>query len=191
MYIHSQNVMAEYERLKNRILVRKDEFTRFIVFLENETTWLKSPVSTKYHLCCEQGLLIHSVGVAHTILEIKEALLPIIDEESAIICGLFHDVGKLGMPGKPLYVKPNEEYCYNYNTVSMGLGVRSLYLVTQFLKLSDEEAQAICYHDGQYIDENRIIAHKETPLTLLLHYADYWTAHMYENDQRRVTYNLR
>jgi hypothetical protein len=42
------------------------------------------------------------------------------------------------------------------------------------MKLSEEEAQAIVYHDGQYIEENKIIAHREEPLTLLLSYADNW-----------------
>jgi hypothetical protein len=67
----------------------------------------------------------------------------------------------------------------------MGLAVRSLYLVAQYIPLSDEEAQAIAYHDGQYIDDNKIIAHKEEPLTLLLHWADYWTAHIYEEGRDR------
>ena len=67
----------------------------------------------------------------------------------------------------------------------MGLAVRSLYLVSQYIKLTDDEAQAIAYHGGQYISDNKVVAHKESPLTLLLHYADYWTAHMYENETRR------
>ena len=47
------------------------------------------------------------------------------------------------------------------------------------------KAQAIAYHDGQYIDENKVVAHRESPLTLLAHYADYWTDHIYENDSMR------
>jgi len=62
----------------------------------------------------------------------------------------------------------------------MGLAIRSLYLVTQYIPLTDAEAQAIAYHDGQYIEYNKIIAHKEESLTLLVHWADYWTAHIYE-----------
>ncbi len=30
-----------------------------------------------------------------------------------------------------------------------------------------------------------IVAHRESPLTLLVHYADYWTAHIYEDDNMR------
>ena len=56
----------------------------------------------------------------------------------------------------------------------MGLAVRSLFLVSQYIPLTEEEAQAIAYHDGQYIEENKVIAHREEPLTLLLSYADNW-----------------
>ncbi|MDX9745957.1 MAG: hypothetical protein WCX84_09145 [Syntrophales bacterium] len=62
----------------------------------------------------------------------------------------------------------------------MGLAVRSLYLISQYISLSETEAQAIVYHDGQYIDDNKVVVHKEEPLTLLLHWADYWRAHIYE-----------
>ena len=56
----------------------------------------------------------------------------------------------------------------------MGLAVRSLFLVSQYIPLTDEEAQAIAYHDGQYIEENKVIAHRESPLTLLVADADTW-----------------
>jgi hypothetical protein len=168
---------------------RKEPFERFIKVLENETTWLTSPASTRFHLPEEQGLLKHSVGVTETLLRFRETLAPAITEESCVIVGLFHDAGKLGMPGKPLYLPHDSEwlvknrgirYKINTDVVAMGLAVRSLYLVTQYITLSDAEAQAIAYHDGQYIDDNKIVAHKEEPLTLLLHWADYWTAHIYE-----------
>ena len=136
----------------------------------------------------------HSVGVTETLLRFRETLAPAITEESCVIVGLFHDTGKLGMPGKPLYL-PNKnkrlendsevQYMYNPNVVAMGLAVRSLYLVAKYIPLTDAEAQAIAYHDGQYIDDNKIIAHKEEPLTLLLHWADYWTAHIYEEQREK------
>lgn len=62
----------------------------------------------------------------------------------------------------------------------MGFAVRSIYLVTKYIPLSDSEAQAIVYHDGQYINDNKVIAHKEELLILLLHWTDYWTAHIYD-----------
>lgn len=128
------------------------------------------------------------MGVAENLLRFRYEFAPAISEESCIIAGLFHDVGKIGMPGTPLYI-PNEieteikkgiRYRINPEIVDMGLALRSLYLTSKYLPLSGAEAQAIAYHDGQYIDANKFIAHKEEPLTLLLHWADYWTAHIYE-----------
>jgi hypothetical protein len=182
-------LLERYETLKQKVIERKDSFNRFLALLEGETTWLTSPASTRFHLAEEQGLLQHSVGVAETLLYFRKMLAPVITEESCVIVGLLHDVGKLGMPGKPLYLPNDNEwmvknreirYKVNPDVVAMGLAVRSLYLVTQYIVLTDAEAQAIAYHDGQYIDDNKIIAHKEEPLTLLVHWADYWTAHIYE-----------
>ena len=173
IYINKENVIENYVDLHSKVVKRMDEFDEFINFLEDETTWLTSPASTKYHLNTEQGLLIHSVGVTCNLLELKAVLMPQLNDESCIICALFHDVGKLGFPEKPLYLKGSEGYYYNPEVISMGLGVRSLYLISKYISLSEEEAQALTYHDGQYIPENRIVAHRESPLLLLLHYADY------------------
>ena len=92
-----------------------------------------------------------------------------------MIVGLLHDIGKVGMPGKPYYLpeikdgKPTGTYTINPEIVAMGLSLRSLYLVSQYVPLSDAEAQAIAYHDGMYVPEGRAVAHKEEPLLLLLH----------------------
>jgi len=183
------DLIERYEALKNKVSKRKKPFDEFISFLERETSWLTSPASTKFHLSEKEGLLKHSVGVAENLLKFREALAAEISEESCTIVGLFHDVGKIGMPGKPLYLPNDNEweikkrgikYKINPEVVSMGLAMRSLYLVTKYIPLSDSEAQAIAYHDGQYVDDNKIIAHREEPLTLLVHWADYWTAHIYE-----------
>lgn len=134
---------------------------------------------------------MHSAGVALQMLKIKNCLMPSIEDESAIICGIFHDVGKLGSEEHPLYKKGYgsfDGYYYNVETMSMGLGIRSLYMVSKYMTLSEEEAQAICCHDGQYVKENEIVAHREAPLTLLLHYADYWQAHIYEDERRYNRY---
>ncbi len=185
-------LLDRYEALKQKVIDRKEPFDHFMALLEGETTWLTSPASTRYHLSKEQGLLKHSVGVAETLLRFREMLAPAISEEGCVIVGLFHDVGKVGMPGKPLYLPNDNEwllknkgirYKINTDVVAMGLAVRSLYLVTRYIPLSDAEAQAIAYHDGQYIEDNKIIAHKEEPLTLLVHWADYWTAHIYEEER--------
>jgi len=112
----------------------------------------------------------------------QDSLLEVIIGLQFLLVGLLHDVGKIGMPRKPLYIKNDNEWeiknrniTYKTNTdiTYMGLAERNLYLVSKYIPLSDAEAQAILYHDGQYIEENRSVMHKEEPLTLLAHWADY------------------
>ncbi|HUV83844.1 MAG TPA: HD domain-containing protein [archaeon] len=183
---NSQLIQQRYRSLLDRITQRKPQVQKFVDLLHNETTWLTSPASTKYHLNIEGGLLLHSVGVAEILLRIKDTLAPHIRDESSIIVGLFHDVGKVGMPGKPYYIQEVKDgvvtgkYSINQDLVSMGLALRSLYLVSQYVSLSDEEAQAIAYHDGMYVPEGKSVSHREEPLLLLLHWADMWTAKMIE-----------
>ena len=38
----------------------------------------------------------------------------------------------------------------------------------------EEEAQAVRYHNGQYVPENESVAHRETKLTRLVQYTDNW-----------------
>ena len=182
-------VQERYEQLKNKVTKRKTQFDSFIDMLEKDTSWLTSPASTRYHLNREGGLLEHSVSVAENLLKFREALAPEISEESCVIVGLLHDVGKIGMPGKPRYIKNDNQweiknrgitYKINPEEIHIGLAARSLYLTSKYIPLSDSETQAILYHDGQYVDSNKEVAHRETPLTLLVHWADCWTAHIHE-----------
>ncbi len=189
MELNDKTLEDRYFALKNIPSERKGQFDKFIEMLESKTSWLTSPASTRFHLNEEKGLLKHSVSVAENLIKFRDFLAPRIPDESCVIVGLFHDVGKVGMPGKPLYIKNDNEwevrnrnikYKTNPNLAYMSLATRSLYLVSQYIPLSDGEAQAILYHDGQYIEDNKCVAHKEVPLTLLAHWADYWTAHIFE-----------
>ncbi|MDP2767009.1 MAG: hypothetical protein Q8O41_06120 [Candidatus Methanoperedens sp.] len=54
----------------------------------------------------------------------------------------------------------------------MALLLRILYLVSQYIPLSDAEAQTIAYHDGMYVPEGRLVTHTEYPLLMLLHCTD-------------------
>lgn len=190
-------VTERYEALKSRVIKRKDEFTALINFMENETDYLNSPASTRFHLCRKQGLLEHSVNVAETMLKLRDSLAPEIDEESCIITALIHDLGKAGMPGHPQYITneptakqnqygygPSVPYRMNDSLVYLSVPLRSLYLALPYIKLSESEVQAIMYHDGQYVDDNKSVATKETPLLLLLQYADTWSTFVTEKDTR-------
>ncbi len=187
------DIKERYEKLKQKVTKRKKEFDAFIDMLETETSWLTSPASTRFHLNKEGGLLEHSVGVTETLLKFREALAPEISEESCVIVGLLHDAGKIGMPGKPRYLKNDNDweirkrnmtYKINPQEVYMNLAARSLYLIAKYIPLSDSEAQAILYHDGQYVEANKEVAHRETPLTFLKHFADLWASSITEEGRK-------
>ncbi|HQE66577.1 MAG TPA: HD domain-containing protein [Bacillota bacterium] len=185
--------MERYKYLKSIVSERKEQFDRLISFIEKETTWLTAPASTKYHLCKEGGLLEHSINVAETILKVKAAIAPEITDESCVIVALLHDLGKVGMPGNPQYIrnepsekqkmygyKPDYPYRFNSELTYLSVPVRSIYLALKYISLTEEEVQAIVYHDGQYVEDNRSCATHEKPLTLLLQYADSWSGFVIE-----------
>jgi len=189
------DLIERYQALKDKVSTRKEEFCSLMKYLEDETSYLTAPASTKFHLCKEQGLLEHSINVAEQLLKIKETLAPEISDESCVIVALLHDLGKAGMPGQPQYIK-NEPtakqkaaglpatipYRFNKELLYLSVPIRSLYLVASRFPLTEEEVQAIVYHDGQYVDDNRSVANKEEKLTLLLQYADSWSGFIVEKD---------
>ncbi len=199
--VNASNVDELYSQLKAAIVKRKTEFDHFIDFLENRTAWLTAPAELEGPLACEKGLLIRSVGTAKQLLRIKDTIMPQLDEESAIIISLFHEVGKAGIEGKPLYIVEEKtpaaptsalglsfssrissnqpaqtSYAVNSKLVHMNVGVRSLYSVSQFMLLSDDEAQAISYASD--ID---LLKGKISPYTLLLATALQMQKSIYEN----------
>jgi len=178
-----------YEQLLAFVTERRQEVEKFEQFLREQTSWLTAPASTRFHLSEEGGLVTHSLNVANTLLRLRETLAPQISVESSVIVALYHDIGKIGMPGQPYYLpNPSEwhvqnrgaRYTVNNDLVHMDIATRSLFLVARYITLSDTEAQAIRYHDGQYIEENHSVAHRETPLTRLLQFADNWSSGVLE-----------
>ncbi|MCR4669875.1 MAG: hypothetical protein K5643_01640 [Saccharofermentans sp.] len=199
--VNASNVDELYGQLKAAVIKRKTEFDHFIDFLENRTSWLTAPAEVKGSLACEKGLLIRSVAVTKQLLRIKDTIMPQLDEESAIIIGLFHEVGKVGIEGKPLFIleentassatsalglsfssrisassSNSSQYTINNKLVHMHVGVRSLFLVSQYMLLSDDEAQAI-----SYASDTELLDGKLCPYTLLLATALNMQKEIYED----------
>lgn len=186
-------LIKRYNDLKALVIVRKAEFKALCEFVESKTAWLTAPASTRFHLSKQYGLLEHSCNVAETMMKLKAVLAPDITNESCVIVSLLHDLGKVGMPGNPQYLvnEPTHRqkqqgysawapFRFNNDLTYLSVPVRSLYLALPYLPLSEEEAQAIIYHDGQYVDDNHSVAKNECPLTLLLQYADNWSSFVIE-----------
>ncbi len=179
------SVLERYEVLKEKVVERRVAFNKLMSFIETETAWLTAPASTRFHLSQEQGLLEHSCNVAETMLKIKDSIAPQVSDESCVIVALLHDLGKVGMPGNPQYIKGNKfPYNFNKELTYLSVPIRSIYLALPYIELSEEEVQAIVYHDGQYVDDNASVATREEPLTLLLQYADTWSGFVLEKKRQ-------
>ena len=197
MTITLDSLENSYNDLFELLVDRKEQVLEFKEFIEKETSWLTSPASTRFHLNIERGLLRHSVGVTYNALKRKNLLAPDISDESIVIAALFHDLGKVGYPGKPYYLlndnkweieKRGITYKINPDVTTMNLATRSLYLISNRIKLTEEEAQAIVAHDGIYPVlggvNNLDYHHKECRLQMIIHFADKWTAAVEEEKRK-------
>ena len=159
----------------------------------DEIGFFTAPCSTRYHLAQEGGLAEHSVNVLNSAEKLSVALYGaknITDEirSSIIICSLLHDLGKCGDYGKPMYVdkilksgkKGVQPYDTNKDLTSVPHAIRSVKLATLFIDLTEDEEWAILTHDGLYDFMKYQIAGHETPLSLILHWADMWASHVLE-----------
>jgi hypothetical protein len=140
--------------------IKRDGINDLITWLENETDYFTAPASTNFHGNYEGGLMQHSLNVARFALHnlnmmVKEK--PELESlrESAIICGLFHDVCKTNtyfLDKK--WTKDENNKWKDYigykvqDSFPLGHGEKSLYLISKFIKLTDDEALAIRWHMG-------------------------------------------
>jgi 23S rRNA maturation-related 3'-5' exoribonuclease YhaM len=155
--------------------------------------YFTAPCSSQYHGCHEGGLLKHSVIVTGIMLDLREVIAPEIPVESCIIAGMFHDIGKAGYYGKQNYV-PNtlkggkvsdsKPFKSNDDRLNIPHQVASLHIVSKFIPLTEEESFAILFHNGLYTPDGKAIQGNETPLMLLLHFADMWSSRFVEEEYK-------
>jgi hypothetical protein len=155
-----------------------------------------APCSSQYHLCKEGGLAEHSLNVYRVITRNYAAQCEFgIGGNSIIIVSLLHDLGKIGQYGKQNYV-PNmisdrkggfiqsdkKPFETNKDLLPVPHEIRSIHIASQFIELTEEESFAILYHNGLYGDLKYAYSGKETPLSMLLHFADLWASRVIEKE---------
>lgn len=165
-----------------------------IVCME-KSGFFTAPCSSQFHLSREGGLAEHSLNVYETLLNIAITLNFAIDDntliamDSIIIVSLLHDLGKMGQFGKANYV-PNilksgkvsdsKPFETNKELLAVPHEIRSIQIATQFIDLTEDESFAILHHNGMYGDLKYQLQGKETPLQVLLHFADMWVSRVTE-----------
>ena len=157
-----------------------------------------APASARFHLAEQGGLCQHSLNVYKRLLslvrqEFGDNYRSVISDETIAICGLLHDMCKINYyvteyrnvkegyewVKKPYY-KVEERFPY-------GHGEKSVFIITQYIKLSAEEAMAINWHmggfdervkGGSYALSEALAKYK---LVLLMHIADLQASYLDED----------
>lgn len=148
-----------------------------------------APCSSDKHLCCPGGLAEHSLNVYSAMVDIDAGLAADLPEDSIVICAILHDLGKMGDHGKPNYTEnilksglksSAKPYSTNKDLIYLAHEIRSAMIAERYISLSEEEEAAILWHNGLYGQFKYDIPGKETPLYMVLHWADMWASRVIE-----------
>ena len=164
----------------------------------NSSDFFTAPASGRFHLAEQGGLCQHSINVYKRLLslirqEYGNDYQSVVTDESIAICGLLHDLCKVNYyvteyrnvkegydwVKKPFY-KVEEKFPY-------GHGEKSVFIITQYMKLTAEEAMAINWHmggfdervkGGSYALSEALAKYK---LALFIHIADLQATYLDED----------
>lgn len=171
-----------------------------------EDGFFTAPASGGHHSNQVGGLAQHSLNVVQMAERIGVAVLGGAGynaiQDSVIITALLHDVGKVGdfnkqfyvpnmvQDGRPTKANPVQKYKQsekkpwkrNPDLTNVPHGIRSAIIIERYFELTEDEEYAIMYHDGLYESSNvAVLKGHETPLYMILHWADLWASHIIED----------
>ena len=176
--------------------VHREGADKLLEYLSN-SDFFTAPASARFHLAETDGLCKHSLNVYYRLRalarsEYGDDYNKVYGDETLAVCGLLHDVCKVnyyvtemrnvkegGEWVKKPYFKVEERFPY-------GHGEKSVFIVSQFVKLTAEEAIAINWHmggfdervkGGSYALSEALAKYK---LALLLHIADLQATYLDE-----------
>lgn len=175
--------MTDKERLDlmmatNLSEIVKEDFLKWLA----ENGFFTAPASTKYHGNYEGGLFDHSFMVMNLLIELTEKNgLEWRNPSSPYIIGMFHDLCKIDQYRHPIY--DPDEWEYNTETLLKGHGDKSVMLLSQHMKLTEEEVLCIRYHMGAFTDKEEwrdyTRAVHRYPNVLWTHHADMIASHVH------------
>lgn len=148
--------------------IRRPGADKLLAWLET-TDFFTAPAGAKHHGAHAGGLAVHSLNVWNRLREITlrdtidgKAILDLTPEtnETVAILALLHDVCKVGVYHAETKRRRNpdtgtwEDYqAYTFrDPLPLGHGEKSLYLITKYMALTEEEALAIRWHMGAFDD---------------------------------------
>ena len=156
----------------------------------NRSDFFTAPASTRFHGAYEGGLLEHSLKVYEIFKEkIKNSGLNT-KEDTIIIAALLHDICKSNFYKTDYRNAKNARgewekvpYYTVDDTIPYGHGEKSVMMLTEYIKLTNEEKYAIRWHMG-FTEPKELYgtigeAYKKYPAALLLHEADLEATYFY------------
>lgn len=145
--------------------IKRDGADKLLEYLSN-SDFFTAPASARFHMAEEGGLCQHSLNVYHRLVKLLksdfgEDYNKRYSDETIAVVGLLHDVCKVNFYSieyrnvkeenawvKKPFFKVEEKFPF-------GHGEKSVFIVSQFIKLSAEEAMAINWHMGGFDDRVR------------------------------------
>ena len=185
--------------------IKREGLTEFINWLELESDFFTAPASTMYHSNYEGGLLEHSLYVTKFALHnfnfiVKEKPEYEYLRESVVLCGLFHDVAKCNTYVQTeKWYKDSENKWKSYqgyetnDKFPFAHGPKSVYLISKYMKLTDAEALAVCWHMGhsdicqpESLSKRSYDQAMQHPLVKIIHTADILAMTLEETKNYKV-----
>lgn len=174
--------------------ITRDGADKLLDYLTN-SDFFTAPASAKFHLAEEGGLCAHSVNVYKRLVKLVSEEYgnnSPYSEETLAVCGLLHDVCKVnfytvdyrnskenGVWVKVPYYRVDEKFPY-------GHGEKSVFIVSQYMRLKPDEAMAINWHMGGFDERVKggsfalSEAMAKYKLILLMHVADLQATYLDE-----------
>lgn len=169
-------------QLKDKLIKRKGDFDTFVNYVVNETNYVNAPASTRFHLCIEHGLLVHSNSVTKVLMKLNQVLGCDIPIYKCITVGLFHDLGKHNdyikkeptEKQKAAGFKATPPYEFNIPIVYDEHESESVYTISKYMDLDKDEFMAILYHNSPWDGVTKPVF-KQNKLMTILQNADYYS----------------
>jgi len=169
--------------------VNREGMEDLINFL-NKSDFFTAPASTRFHGSYEGGLLEHSLKVYEIFKDkIKNYGLNT-PEDTIIIAALLHDISKANFYKVDYRNAKNSRgewkkvpYYTVEDKIPFGHGEKSVMMLTEYIKLTNEEKYAIRWHMG-FSEPKELYgtlgeAYKKYPIALLLNEADLEATYFY------------
>lgn len=199
----SIDLQREVEKFKRYYTaIEREGADKLLAWLE-DNGFFEAPASAKFHGNYAGGLVEHSNHVFENLLDLKstKSVVSEKDMETVAIVGLLHDVCKIdaykietkNQKNKDGKWEEVQQYTYT-NALPLGHGEKSIMLIMQHMKLTDEEMLAIRWHMGGFdqsvkggsYDMNN--AFNQCQLAAMAHIADMIATHIDERDNEKDNY---